>query len=570
MAIHALSATYATAAGARPIIVHGARYATRAYAAAALAVDCLYSVGGIRIKAFQSWQQWGTVGTPLQIAPLGARWATQSPLQVIAPFDQFYATIAPLDAYLLTGERWATLTPAYAEAAFPDTWYFRHMVARAFTISYPYQVRRAFVMPCPIGRTPVRNAFVMPCPMLTRVAAAFEIKYAIVEFDTVARSFDMRWSLLDGATIAGTEVPTLAVQGRTLVINDLEIAIEEGQYAWTCQVTLPNPADLALFGDSEPFTITLGGEAFEFIRTETRYSRQAPASLVATVSGLSPSVVYADPNADKVSKTWNAAVLASAVFEELFGVGVVELRDVLDWSIPAGRLAVTGQTPVEIAAMIARATGGLLESDPDGALYLRPAWPVSVPFLESVEPDQTYDTSRDLFTTEERMAPIRLANRFRILDVTAGQSGLLAAEIDSREDGYNAGRTQFAPGDQPALLIFRSTGVTLDSVRPSAGNIAPLASGTMTVEETLAFADSAEATLRYPTNTLTSWKWLGNDLGTPEIVDELTLRVPAAGVAELRVVYETTFDARRLSGVPAVLNGETEYDVLVLVEGTPS
>jgi hypothetical protein len=40
-----------------------------------------------------------------------------------------------------------------------------------------------------------------------------------------------------------------------------------------------------------------------------------------------------------VTKTWTDPILVSALLEELFGAGEVELR-VLDWTIPAGRLAV--------------------------------------------------------------------------------------------------------------------------------------------------------------------------------------------------------------------------------------
>jgi hypothetical protein len=37
-----------------------------------------------------------------------------------------------------------------------------------------------------------------------------------------------------------------------------DVGIGRGQYAWTCQITLPDPDDLWLFGPDEPFTITIG------------------------------------------------------------------------------------------------------------------------------------------------------------------------------------------------------------------------------------------------------------------------------------------------------------------------
>src|SRR6185503_9519795 len=106
-------------------------------------------------------------------------------------------------------------------------------------------------------------------------------------------------------------------------------------------------------------------------------------------------------------KTWADPILVSALLEELFGAGEVELR-VLDWTIPAGRLAVNGQTPIEIASTVAKATGAVIESEPDGSLYIRYAWPVSVPDLDTATPDHLYDDSRDLFSLEEDTVLARL------------------------------------------------------------------------------------------------------------------------------------------------------------------
>jgi hypothetical protein len=529
--------------------------------------DTRFAVRGITIAELPAWDRWETEGAPGNITLFDELWVTAAPvLRTLDDWEQWVTRGIEL-AYLVADESWETHVPALYILTFEERWFFNYVVARGLSVRWSNQTRRGLAVRYQLGATPVRNGLRVRYAMTTRVAAQCAVRYAIETFDRLRAGLNARWSILDGSVIVDTGATTLEVRGRTIVINDFEINIDEGQFAWTCQVTLPNPDDLGLFGPDEPFTITIAGEEFDFIRQEPQLDRSGPAQIQAVVSGISPSAAYGDPRADKVTKTWSTAVLVSDLLEELFGGSVVDLR-VLDWSIAGNRLAADGQTPIEIAADVARAPGCLLESEPDGALYIRHAWPVSVPDLEDAEPDHLFDDSRDAFRISEQTTPARLANRIRILDVIDTSSGMMSAEIDSREDGYNKGRTQFLPGDQPALLIFKSDDVEVQAVTPSAGNISQLAGGTMEVEETLQFAGSDEATLRYPTAALTSWKWLGRDLGTPELANEITVRVPAAGVAMLMVTYDTTFEARRLSGIPAQLAGEDTYDVLVVVDGT--
>jgi len=542
------------------------RWATEVPEIQQLPADERWSVAGVGAQDLPAGERWETEGFPINLLFCDERWSTDAPVLEDLPADEQWPTAGIELEQLLADERWATAVPSISLLECDERWFFNFVVARSLSVRWGSSVRRGLRVRYQTGKTKVRNDVRVAWSLMTRVAQQCRVRYAIEGIDRPRAALRARWSILDGAVIVDTGQAVLEVRGRSIVLNDWEINTDKGQYAWTCSVTLPNPNDLALFGPDEPFTITIAGEEFSFIRQEPQLARTAPAQTQASVRGISPSAVYGEPRAEKVTKTWSDAIPVSALLEELFGAGVVELR-VLDWSIGRNRLAVNGQTPIEIAATVAKATGGLIESEPDGSLYIRAAWPISVQFLEDLEPDHLFDDLRDAFSIEEQVTLARIVNRIRILDEVDTASGLLAAEVDSREDGYNQGRTQFVPGDQPALLIFKSDDVEIEDVTPSAGNIAPLAGGTMEVEETLQFANSDTATLRYPTTALTSSKWLGRDLGTPELVDAMTVKVPAAGVAMLLVTYDAAFEARRLSGVPAQLAGEDNYDVLVVVDG---
>lgn len=149
-------------------------------------------------------------------------------------------------------------------------------------------------------------------------------------------------------------------------------------------------------------------------------------------------------------------------------------------------------------------------------------------------------------------------------------AGILQAEIDSRPAGYNNGRTSFVPGDQPAFLVFKSVNVEVTDVTPSAGNIVALGTGTMQVSELLQFANADEVTLSKPYHSGMVAKWLGTSLGSVALVGDSKLRSASKGVGVLKVTYNARFLAYRLSGVPTVLNGETEYEVLIVVTGEAS
>lgn len=151
---------------------------------------------------------------------------------------------------------------------------------------------------------------------------------------------------------------------------------------------------------------------------------------------------------------------------------------------------------------------------------------------------------------------------------TSGSSGLLSAEIDARPAGYNAGKTSFNPGDAPAFLVFKSSDVEIDSVEPSAGSITDETGGTVEVTEMLEFANVAEATLQKPVDggSIVA-KWLGNNLGTPVLVGDTKITIPAAGVGVLKVTYQSRFIAKRLNGIPTLLNGESEFEVLIVITG---
>lgn len=137
---------------------------------------------------------------------------------------------------------------------------------------------------------------------------------------------------------------------------------------------------------------------------------------------------------------------------------------------------------------------------------------------------------------------------------------LFSAEVDSREDGYNGGKTSFYKGDAPVVLLFSTYGVALNRIVQSEGANVYLGEGTFTVEESLVFANTRSEKLDKPylsnmeivgsMPAIGSWQVSGNELLLPNNV-----------VAVVNVRYTSWFRAYRIT------NTSGDYPVVVYFEG---
>lgn len=159
------------------------------------------------------------------------------------------------------------------------------------------------------------------------------------------------------------------------------------------------------------------------------------------------------------------------------------------------------------------------------------------------------------------------------LTISFGREGLaatdhLSAEIDSRPDGLNAGRTSFEPGDTAYFLVHKSAGVRIDRVVASvAGVVVAATAGLVTKEVDITFEDSDTARLPVPAAGLQSLAWLGTALGATALdTDGVTVRAASRGVAVGRARISTYPAAYGIRG-PDQVNGLARYPILVMVYG---
>ncbi len=153
----------------------------------------------------------------------------------------------------------------------------------------------------------------------------------------------------------------------------------------------------------------------------------------------------------------------------------------------------------------------------------------------------------------------------------SGSEGHLSAEVDTRPDGLNNGRSSFNPGETAYILVFKSEGVSITDTLCSAGSLSPQGSAVVTVTEELMFEDADIATLGKPARSgLTQTAWYGRGLGALTLqADKVTVKAQAKGVAVAKVSYEVLALVYALAS-PATLNGETDFSILALIKGAAS
>lgn len=155
---------------------------------------------------------------------------------------------------------------------------------------------------------------------------------------------------------------------------------------------------------------------------------------------------------------------------------------------------------------------------------------------------------------------------FQIDFGVSGELAHLSAEIDTRPDGLNQGRTQFRAGDTVYFLVYRSHNVGYYAPVPSAGTTAFIGSTVISKEDDLAFPNVRTATLGVPATGIQSSLWFGNSLGALSLADEMTLQAEAQGVAVARVVTAAPADVWMLAS-PPMLGGLTDYSLLIYIQG---
>jgi hypothetical protein len=150
-------------------------------------------------------------------------------------------------------------------------------------------------------------------------------------------------------------------------------------------------------------------------------------------------------------------------------------------------------------------------------------------------------------------------------------SGILTAELDTRPEGYNNGRSTFSAGDEPVILVRKTPNVSMQIIT-SAGSCSQFGTGTTEELEFLTYMRTKTASASKPISSGFSSNWYGQSLGVVRVSGNKDVVIdttePITGCGVLGITYNSDFIAYKLSGVPAMLNGRSDFSVLVGFIGT--
>jgi|GEM_PF-6281981 len=341
-----------------------------------------------------------------------------------------------------------------------------------------------------------------------------------------------------------TGTPYAEIRGEQIALESASVSIDEGQYAWTCELTLHDPLQISLFQPDDEFSVKLLGESYAFLVNDRSFSRDEVVNLEATVSGIGPGARFANPRARRFSKTWDSAVLVTGVVDELFGSGVVQW-EILNWSLPAGRLAVANQTPMDVLQSIAAAAGAAVVSDPDGTLRVRYKFPVPVSQFAITTADQVYHDLEHVLSRSSQALISEFANRLRILDLPP-ETNQDSLEFEQDVEDAARGVLHIIPRPWRESVYIEHTGkptvsATLRGVEDDE------------LTETVEVIDGA-GTVSKPIHEIVSLEWLYVDLTDVEFEldsTQFTTTHPTLTESLLRITYLTRsidYDAAAYAG----------------------
>lgn len=318
-----------------------------------------------------------------------------------------------------------------------------------------------------------------------------------------------------------TEVLDLAaiaqvfVDGELIEVESVDLSTSEDEYVWVANIQISSVSDYSRLKTSpaSSVVILLKELVFNMVCSSKTLSREDSVTVQMGATARSLGVALTEPLAETISYNLTTPKMASAVASEI--AGVLVQWDIVDWLIPATYFAVEGVTPASAIQTIASAAGGVLESDPDGALRVRYKFPVSVVTYKEGAEDLVLSDTADNLSYGETVDYTDVVDRVRIRnhsDTTAD-----SIEFEMFEGFSDAGvlRVYAFPWRE---VEVKSTG----GVAVSMGQM----SATTREEEEVVEMVNGSGSLRYPAASLISEEWKSDSLGNL-ILDPYTRDIKA-------------------------------------------
>ena len=175
---------------------------------------------------------------------------------------------------------------------------------------------------------------------------------------------------------------TADINGEPLDLLALTITTDTASYCWQGDITL-SPASFAKLkidsraaGDEAVITVRINGNRWDILAEDYRDTRKFIGHSY-TVTGRSLTAKLGADYAKGRHTRYDNQRFARQIADEQLQLlpYTIAAWEAVDWLIPGDTYTISGQTPIEVIADLAKAAGAFVESHPyEAQLFVRPVW----------------------------------------------------------------------------------------------------------------------------------------------------------------------------------------------------
>lgn len=326
--------------------------------------------------------------------------------------------------------------------------------------------------------------------------------YDLSMYNFVKYDFTSFYSMYDDSGIVVTPDVSVEIAGIPVDYESIEVTADEGDEYWTMTVTLSEVADYVRVRLKDSIAISIDGVVFNGIIDTKPIDRTDATNIAMSVTAVSPVALLDTPYVLAQDYLQSIAIGAHDLVEQILGQPVD--WQIADWTIKPYRFAAQAVTPLAAARIIVEAAGAVLESNPDGSLYVRYLFPVSVPEFSTAAADEVFSDIEDNLSSREKNVYTPLFNKFRIREGSGTVSDYLEWTQDEGSSDSGILRAYPLPW-RPASLEVRHTDGSIVSLQSIGVGVRE--------EEELVEIREGQAELRYPAVSIVSLDWKSEDMG---------------------------------------------------------
>lgn len=175
---------------------------------------------------------------------------------------------------------------------------------------------------------------------------------------------------------------TADLNGEPLDLLALTLTTDTASYCWQGDITL-SPASFAKLkidqraaGDEAVITVRINGHRWDILAEDYRDTRKFIGHSYSVTGRSITAKLGADYAKGRHTK-YDAARYARQIADEQLNLlpYTIAAWEAVDWLIPGDTYTISGQTPIEVIADLAKAAGAYVESHPyEAQLFVRPIW----------------------------------------------------------------------------------------------------------------------------------------------------------------------------------------------------